>query len=115
MRGLLRMALVAAAFALATWVIGWWAVPALAMIWTFVNRGPSGAPWRTAFAAMIGWGMILLWTAATAPLGELARRLAGVVGVPASGLIVLTLVFGGILAWSAAELTRQLRGRESQP
>ena len=111
MRTALRFAVLAAAFALATRAAGWWAVPVTAVLWTVIYRGPSGAPWKTGIAAMIGWGGILLWTATTAPLGELARRFAGVVGVPAVGLIMLTLVFGGALAWSAAELTEQLQRR----
>jgi hypothetical protein len=111
MRGALRLAMLAAAFALVTRAAGWWAVPLTAAVWTVIYRGPSGAPWKTGMAAVIGWGGILLWTAATAPLGELARRFAGVVGVPAAGLIVLTLVFGGALAWSAAELTGALQPR----
>jgi hypothetical protein len=35
--------------------------------------------------------------------------------VPAFGLIVLTLVFGGALAWSASELTEQLQRRATHP
>jgi hypothetical protein len=111
MRTALRFALLAAAFALVTRAAAWWAVPVTAAVWTVIYRGPSGAPWKTGMAAVIGWGGILLWAAATGPLGELARRFAGVVGVPAAGLIVLTLVLGGTLAWSAAELTEQLQRR----
>ncbi len=112
MRTVLRFALLAVAFALATRAAGWWAVPVTAGLWTVIYRGPSGAAWKTGLAAVIGWGGILLWTAATGPLGELMRRFAGVVGVPAAGLIVLTLVFGGALSWSAAELTEQLLPRK---
>jgi hypothetical protein len=111
MRGVLRLAMLAAAFALATWTLGWWAVPVVAMVWTFIFRGPSSAPWKTAMAAVIGWGGILLWTAAVGPLGELARRVAGIMGVPAAGIIVLTLVFGGLLAWSAATIADSLQER----
>jgi hypothetical protein len=115
MRTVLRFALLAAAFALVTRAAGWWAVPVTAVVWTIIYRGPSSAPWKTGVAAIVAWGGILRWPAATAPLGELARRFAGVVGVPAFGLIVLTLVFGGALAWSASELTEQLQRRATHP
>ena len=116
-RGPIRLALLAAAFALGTWALGWWAVPALAALWgaggALLNQGPTGptragrhAALEAALAALVAWGAILAVAAARAPLGALADRLGGIMRLPAAALVLLTLVFPALLAWSAAALGR---------
>jgi hypothetical protein len=104
MRTAVRLALLAAAFAAATRALGWWAVPVAAAAWALLDRGAMRAPWESALAAMAGWGAILLWTAATGPLGELTRRTAAILAVPPAVMITATLLYGGLLAWSGAGL-----------
>jgi hypothetical protein len=116
-RTLVRLALLAAAFALATWAFGWWTVPALAAAWGAVRaRGapaPGGAPMNRSpaeagLAALLAWAALLAMAAARGPAGALAGRLAGVMRIPAPALVVVTLVFPAALAWSAATAARAL-------
>jgi hypothetical protein len=74
-----------------------------------LDRGSVRGPWIAALAAMLGWGAILLWTAATGPLGELARRTAAMLSAPPAVLIAVTLLYGGLLAWSAGTLASTVR------
>ena len=102
MRATVRIALLAAAFALATRALGWWAVPIVGAAWTIIQRGATRAPWESALAAILGWSAIFLLAAATSPLGELARRFAGIIGQPRIVLFAVTLLYGGLLAWGGA-------------
>ena len=104
MRAMIRVILLAAAFALATRALGWWVVPIVGAAWTLIMRGSLRAPWQAALAAILGWGAIFLFTALTAPLGELARRVAGILGQPPAVLYAVTLLYGALLAWSGAGL-----------
>jgi hypothetical protein len=124
-RTLVRLALLAAAFALATRAFGWWTVPVLAAAWgaarawdgraaaTSVIRGPAEA----ALAALAAWAVLLGLAAARGPAGELAGRLAELMRVPAPALVLLTLLVPAALAWSAAAVARGftdlLRGRRA--
>jgi hypothetical protein len=105
----MRLVLLTAAFALVTRALGWWAVPATAAAWCWLDRGSLRGPWNAALAAMLGWGAILLWTAATGPLGELARRTAAIFGAPPIILVAATLLYGGLLAWSAGTVASTVR------
>jgi len=63
MRMLLRVALLTAAFALATAAFGWWTVPVLGVVWGALV-GRNGRPVRTsAVAAGVAWTMFLAWGA----------------------------------------------------
>lgn len=115
MRGLLRLTLLGAAFALATRALGWWAVPVLGAAWTLVSRGAIRAPWEAALCAIIGWSSIFVWTAATGPLGELTRRTAEIFTVPSAALVGVTLLYGGLLAWGGAGVALIFTARRSPP
>ena len=104
MRATIRIVLLAAAFALATRALGWWAVPIVGVAWTLLMRGSLRAPWQAALAAILGWGAIFVFAALTTPLGELARRVAGILGQPPAVLYAVTLLYGALLAWSGAGL-----------
>jgi hypothetical protein len=100
----------AAAFTLGTFFVGWWAVPVLALAWGWMV-GPSRRPaTRAALGVGIAWVGFLAHDAIRGPAGRLARTLGDVMHLPAVVLVVVTVLLGVILAWSAAVV-----GAESAP
>jgi hypothetical protein len=64
---------------------------------------PEGRPvFYSTVCASAGWLTLLLIDAARGPLGEVAARFGSVVGFPPLALVVITLLFPALLAWSAA-------------
>ena len=112
MRAMVRYAFLTALFALVTRALGWWAVPLAGAAWAYLAEGAPRSPWDAGLGAIFGWALILVWTATASPLGELARRLGGVVGVSPAALVAVTLLYGGVLAWSAAMVLALLMPRE---
>jgi hypothetical protein len=106
---LIRAVLLAEAFAVATFALGWWTVPVVAAIYALVSANPKKA--RTAaLCALGGWATLLLLDAVKGPVTAMASRLGGVMGVPSIVLLILTLVFPAALAWGAAAVIPSLRG-----
>ena len=104
-----RVVLLAEAFAVATFGLGWWTVPIIAALYALASTNPKRA--RTAgLCALGGWATLLLLDAAKGPVGTMATRLGGVMGLPGVVLLLLTLIFPALLAWSAAALMPSLRG-----
>jgi hypothetical protein len=100
----------AAAFSLGTFYVGWWTVPVIALAWGWIV-GPSRRPaTRAALGAGIAWMGFLAHDAMRGPAGRLARTLGDVMHLPAVVLVVVTVLFPVILAWSAAVV-----GAESAP
>ncbi len=97
-------------FGVATWVVGWWGVPVVGLawgIWSSKNTKPPVAAGLTAATcAVVAWAALLAWIAALGPLPLLARTLGTVAGVPGAVLVAMTLVFAGLLAWSATTAAR---------
>jgi hypothetical protein len=94
----------AVGFALAPADIGWWTVPLLAsLLGIRLGAGAVGV------AAGVGWAGLLARDAVTAPLLPYAGRLGGLFGLPGWSLVLLTVLFAGLLAWSAAALIDSLR------
>jgi hypothetical protein len=92
----------AAAFATGTWYVGWWSIPVLALAWGWwvgSSRRPAA---RSALAAPLAWIGFLVNDAVVGPAGRLARTLGTAMHVPPLVLIIVTLVFPAVLAWSAA-------------
>jgi hypothetical protein len=100
---------VAAAMAALTWLLGWWGVALAAAIIGVVFRQQGGGGWRVAVAAALAWGALLVLDAATGPLGQLSTTLGGVMRVPGSVLVLLTLAFPALLAWSVATVVAGTR------
>ena len=118
MRTVFLWLLLVAAFGLATALLGWWTVPVLGALWGLAATG--GRLWLgAALAAAAAWAVLLTLTALAGPVGELAVKLGGVMGVPGVFLVLLTLLFPALLAGSAAELAasarRRLRGSAARP
>ncbi|HVA58782.1 MAG TPA: hypothetical protein VNF92_12950 [Gemmatimonadaceae bacterium] len=107
----MRLALVAAAFALGTYAFGWWAVAVVGVIWGAMNPGMPRVAVRAALAAAIGWAVLLAAPiAGGAPTIPFARTLAKVMEVPLWGLVAVEFVFPLALAWGGATLGAVLRG-----
>ena len=106
---LVRAVLLAEAFAVATFALGWWTVPVIAGIYSLVSTNPKRAG-TAGVCALAGWATLLLLDFAKGPVGAMATRLGGVMSLPPFVLLVLTLVFPALLAWSAAKAMPSLRG-----
>ena len=98
MRILLRMVLLSAAFALATVVLGWIAVPIIGLLWGLIARATRRPALTAAVAALAAWAVLLAWTAVTGRLWALLTRLAGVFELPGVGILLVTLALAGALA-----------------
>ena len=98
----LRVTLLSAAFALATLLVGWWGVAIVAIAWGIIGGQTRGSGVLAAAGALLGWALLLAWSASRGPVGELAARLGDMMGAPAAALIALSLVFPAALAWAGA-------------
>jgi hypothetical protein len=108
MRSFVKVVLLAEVFAVATYAFGWWTVPVIAALWALLSRDDKPAR-VSAMCAAIGWGTLLVLDAVKGPVAEMAARLGGVMRIPAFVLILLTLIFPALLAWSAAALVDAFR------
>ena len=106
MMQLLRLVLLVAAFAAATFVLGWWAVPAVAAIYAAITTNQRGSAVVCGFAAMLAWGALLAVTASRGPVGTLATELGGVLSLRPIGVYAVTIAYPGLLALSAAVVSR---------
>ena len=112
MKTFVKIVLLAELFAVATYALGWWTVPIVAAGWAIKSSDAKPAR-MAAICAAGGWATLLLLDAAKGPVGTMASKLGGVMGVPGFVLLVLTLVFPALLAWSAATLAQGLRRTRS--
>ncbi len=108
LRHFLRIVLLALTFALATWLLGWWAVPTLAFLWGAIQHGKDRSAVAASAGAGLGWALMLLWTASEGPLLELANRASGVLATTGGILVAVTILFPMLLAWPAAVLGESL-------
>jgi hypothetical protein len=99
---------VAAAVAVGTWLVGWWAVVPVSIIAGVLYRDEGGRSLRVAAAAAIGWALLLAIDAVAGPIGLLTTLLGGTIGIPGPVLLVVTLVFPAVLAWSSATAAAEL-------
>jgi len=115
MMQLARLVLLATAFAIATAVVGWWAVPIVAAVYAAISVAQRGSALLTGIAAMIGWGALLAVTASRGPVGTLAAELGGVLNLNSAGVYAVTIAFPGLLAISAAIVARAVAFAARQP
>jgi len=102
--------IVAAAMAVATRFLGWWAVPIVAAIAALWDRGPGAGATKVAVAAALSWGvLVVLQGVFGSSVIGLGRDVATSLGVPAPVPLVLTLVLPAILAASAAGVVAGVR------
>ncbi|MGK2963387.1 MAG: hypothetical protein ACSLFK_14790 [Gemmatimonadaceae bacterium] len=106
MSSIIRYVLLAVAFAVATWGLGWWSVPLVAALWGFFSSDFHRAR-NAALAAAGGWASLLLLDAARGPVGAMAGQLGELMNLPTFALYLVTLLFPALLAWSAAAVMRR--------
>lgn len=99
---MLALLAVAAAVATLTWILGWWGVVVAALIAGVLLRRRHGAAWLVALGAMVGWSALIVVDMLGGRFSTLAGSISGVMRVPVPALLVVTLLFGALLAWSAA-------------
>jgi hypothetical protein len=104
-----KFLLLTEAFAVATFAGGWWGVPVLAFVWGLAAASNARSARFSAVCAAAGWGSLLLLDAARGPVGEVATRFGGVIGLPPVALIGITLLFPALLAWSASSIGAAMR------
>lgn len=109
MRVILRLFFLAAAFALITAFVDWWAVPILGMVWGLVAARETRPMLTAAASAALGWAVLLVWTGLHGPVGAVATKVGGVMGVPGWLLVVVTLLFPAVLAGGGAGVLAQRR------
>jgi len=85
-----------------TWIAGWWGVPLVAAVVGAVLCARRGIAGLTALAAVIAWSVLILVDGASGRFGALAGVVAGTLQLPAGALLMVTLLFAALLAWSAA-------------
>jgi hypothetical protein len=100
----LSVALLILAMLASTWIAGWWGVALVAAAW-----GWRGKAMDAAIAAFVAWAALLAFAGGSATLLPFARRLGGIFSLPGWGMIVITPVFAGLLAWGAAALLENRR------
>ena len=108
MRQFVKYVLLAEAFAVTTFGLGWWTVPVVAAVWALVSTDSRRAR-NAGYAAAAGWATLLALDAVRGPVDTMATQLGSVMRVPAIVLYALTLLFPALLAWSAAVLMPSLR------
>lgn len=115
-RALPVILILAAAFAIGTALLGWWAVPVVAGIAGYLlgrNRAPGIL---AATGAALAWGGILFsYRVIGLPIAVLTHRLAGAMQLPPTGLVTLAIIFPALLAGAAAALGGQIRGAKLAP
>ena len=111
MRAITSTLMLAAAFALGTWILGWWAVPLLGAVWGFMRRGRPR--FASAFVAgALAWAALLTLDATSGALARLASVMGGIFSMPAPAVLVVTILYAALLAGCAAQVSgTETRGR----
>jgi hypothetical protein len=95
--------------AVATWFLGWWSVPVVCALYSFMRPAGSRPVRDAALGAMLGWAALFAWQVSHPSFGRLSNALAGVFPVPAPVLMLVAVLFIGLLAGAAARVTMQQR------
>ena len=111
MKAVGQFAMVALVTAAATWVVGWWTVPLVGAVAGFFLSRPA----LVGLACALAWAALLGMHSVAGAVGRLSVTLAGIMGVPAIALFVITILFPFALGWSSASLGRALRPTSHQP
>lgn len=108
MRNFVKLVLLAEAFAVTTFGLGWWSVPLVAAAWGMLSSDTRRAG-IAALCAMAGWATLLVLDAVRGPIGIMTAQLGAVMSLHPLVLYAATLLMPAMLAWSAATLVPNLR------
>ena len=100
---LVRILLLTVLAAAGTWLIGWWAVPLIALLYALYRR-EGVAPTEVAVATMLAWSALILVNVGAPAFRILVARLGGVFPVPGAVVLLVSVLFAGLLAWSCARV-----------
>jgi hypothetical protein len=106
-----RLVLLATAFAIGTWVLGWWAVPLIGAVYAAISSAQRSSAIVSGVAAMLGWGALLAIDASRGPIAALTAELAGILQLRPAGIYAVTLAYPGLLAITAAVVARAFTDR----
>jgi len=107
----LRLSLLALAFALGTVALGWWTVPLLGLAWGIVGRGTARPALTAGVSATLAWGGLLLGSWVFGPIPLLAEKLGALTGLGGVTWVAVTILFPLSLAWSAATVVGRFTDR----
>ncbi len=94
--------------ALLTWSLGWWGVVVAALVAGAALSRRRGVAWLVALAAITAWGALILVDSLGGRFATLASSIGGVMRLPPALLVIVTLLFGALLAWSAAVIGSEI-------
>jgi hypothetical protein len=100
-----RLVLVTLAIALATVALGWTGVVFASALFAALDRRRASAAWETGVGAAVAWTSLLLLAAGSSLLSA-AHTLGGAMGIPGMALVIATLVFPAVVAWSSASVAQ---------
>lgn len=110
MRALRDILIIAVIMALTTRFAGWWSVPVVAAIAAVWDRTPRASVTKSALAAALAWGsLLLLQTLFGSSVIALGRDVATSLAVPGPVPLLLTLLLPAILAAAAAGVVAGLK------
>ena len=96
-------------FVAAEFVLGWWAVPVVALILGAVGARRRGVTLTVAGAALLAWVSLFAWTGVYGNLGSFMHALASSMKLAPMVLASVGLLLPLLLAWPAARLGAGLR------
>ena len=110
MRHGLRVALLATAFALGCFALGWWSAAVIGVLWGWLVRDQVRYPTLLAgVAGIIGWSTLLGFSALTGETGLLLASMATLFGIPGFLFPAASVTIGALLAvlgtWAGAGIT----------
>ena len=107
----LRVGAFAICAAAATTLAGWWLIPVLAAVWVRVFPRTAAPASTCGLGTASGWALLLLGETARGPADMVAHRVGGVFLLPGWAFVGLTLLFGALLAATAAIASGRTRIR----
>lgn len=109
MKWLMQLIVLSLLMAGGTWFAGWWMIPVLGAAYGAWAARQRLTLITAALSAVLAWGALLAFDASAGPMGRLLQVTGALFRVPGATLVVLTLSYAGLLAVSAAALTRGVR------
>jgi hypothetical protein len=98
---------------LGAWLIGWWIIPAAALIASVIWWDRPAVTLEVMWGAVGGWAVLLIIDSLHGRSWALARAAGGALFLPWGLLFPATLLFAAGLAWSVATLAQAACARIS--